>query len=198
MSHRNEVDDLQIGKVGEYLVCADLILKGHVAYPSEQGLAYDVVADVDGKLIRIQVKTTRGPVQKEEDFSTFVYVFNVRRCGKGGRKRLTEKDTDLIALVALDSGIIGYLPVGQATTCMSFRVEALRDQYGDVVNEKKRALICSLSTEGFSGAEIGRRLKLHKSYVCRVIRGEIPIKSVYNDRKRFLSDWPWEEVLNDK
>ena len=29
---------LQIGKAGEYLVCADLIMKGFIAFPSEQGL----------------------------------------------------------------------------------------------------------------------------------------------------------------
>jgi len=43
--------ELQIGKAGEYLVCADLILKGFIAYPSEQGLPYDVFLDIDGKLI---------------------------------------------------------------------------------------------------------------------------------------------------
>ena len=32
---------LQIGKAGEYLVCADLIMKGFIAFPSEQGLPYD-------------------------------------------------------------------------------------------------------------------------------------------------------------
>ena len=34
---------LQIGKAGEYLVCADLILKGYIAFLSEQGLPYDVI-----------------------------------------------------------------------------------------------------------------------------------------------------------
>src|SRR5574343_558670 len=53
------VDDFQIGKAGEYLVCADLILKGHIAYPSEQGLPYDVVLDANGRLLKVQVKTTR-------------------------------------------------------------------------------------------------------------------------------------------
>ena len=38
-------DDLQVGKAGEYLVCFDLIMKGFVAYPSEQGLPYDLVLD---------------------------------------------------------------------------------------------------------------------------------------------------------
>jgi len=37
------IDDMQVGKAGEYLVCADLISKGYVAYLSEQGLPYDVV-----------------------------------------------------------------------------------------------------------------------------------------------------------
>ena len=31
-----DISDLQIGKAGEYIVCADLILKGFVAFPSEQ------------------------------------------------------------------------------------------------------------------------------------------------------------------
>jgi len=54
-----EINDLQAGKAGEYLVCADLIVKGYVAFPSEQGLPFDVVLDVQGRLLRVQVKTTR-------------------------------------------------------------------------------------------------------------------------------------------
>jgi hypothetical protein len=46
---------LQIGKAGEYLVCADLILKGFVSFPSEQGLPYDVLLDTGEKLLKIQV-----------------------------------------------------------------------------------------------------------------------------------------------
>ena len=42
-------DDLQVGKAGEYLVCFDLIMKGFVAYPSEQGLPYDLVLDTGKK-----------------------------------------------------------------------------------------------------------------------------------------------------
>ena len=49
---------LQIGKAGEYLVCADLIMKGFIAFPSEQGLPYDVLLDNGKKLLKVQVKTT--------------------------------------------------------------------------------------------------------------------------------------------
>ena len=53
--------ELQIGKAGEYLVCADLIIKGFVAYPSEQGLPYDIVLDNGKKMLRVQVKTCEKP-----------------------------------------------------------------------------------------------------------------------------------------
>jgi hypothetical protein len=29
-----DIEDMQIGKAGEYLVCADLIMRGYIAYPS--------------------------------------------------------------------------------------------------------------------------------------------------------------------
>ena len=50
---------LQIGKAGEYLVCADLIMKGFIAFPSEQGLPYDVLVDNGEKLLKVQVKTPK-------------------------------------------------------------------------------------------------------------------------------------------
>ena len=52
-------DDLQVGKAGEYLVCFDLIMKGFVAYPSEQGLPYDLVLDTGNKMLKIQVVAPR-------------------------------------------------------------------------------------------------------------------------------------------
>ena len=46
------ITDLQIGKAGEYLVCADLILNGYVAFLSEQGLPFDIVLDYNNKLYK--------------------------------------------------------------------------------------------------------------------------------------------------
>lgn len=47
-------NELQIGKAGEYIVCADIIIKGLVCYPSEQGLPYDVVIDNGSRLLKCQ------------------------------------------------------------------------------------------------------------------------------------------------
>jgi hypothetical protein len=109
------VTDLDIGKAGEHLVCADLILLGHQAYLSDQGLPYDVVCDIDGRLLRLQVKTTRtirNVPQRKND--TPAYLFHIRRCGKGGRRSYDERDFDAMALVALDTKEIAYIKLAEA------------------------------------------------------------------------------------
>jgi len=133
----NKINDLQLGKAGEYLVCADLILQGYIAYLSEQGLHYDVVVDLGGKLIRIQVKTTATykAVPQRKKY-TPAYLFNARRCGKGGRQSYTDNDIDIMAFVALEERIIGYLLIESVKQTMHFRSKKFKYQ----TNEKGRYL----------------------------------------------------------
>ena len=71
---------LQVGKAGEYLVCADLIIKGFVAFPSEQGLPYDVLLDTGEKLLKVQVKTTEKPrLVQQRDNPLPAYIFSIKR-----------------------------------------------------------------------------------------------------------------------
>ena len=119
-----DTSDLQLGKAGEYLVCADLILKGFVAFPSEQGLSFDVVLAANGRLYKVQVKTTRKPIPvPQRARRTESYCFHVRRCGKGGRCSYEREDVDLFALVALDRRSIGYLRASEAKQTMFFLPE---------------------------------------------------------------------------
>lgn len=128
----NEINDLQCGKAGEYLVCADLILNGFVAYPSEQGLPYDVVMDYNGRLLKVQVKTTRGLRQlQQRKIPINAYMFNIKRHGKRNTKRTTETTCDLFALVALDTRTIGYMLNKHVKDTMNFRPEHLRGSYRD-------------------------------------------------------------------
>ena len=123
------VNDMQCGKAGEYLVCADLILQGFVAYPSEQGLPYDVVIDDRGRLFKIQVKTTRKPLTVPQRVSkTEAYLFHVMRSGKGGKERYTDMQVDLFALVALDVRRIAYVAKAEVKTFMQFRSYAAEYQ----------------------------------------------------------------------
>jgi hypothetical protein len=146
------VDDLQCGKAGEYLVCADLIIKGFVAYPSEQGLPYDVVMDYNGKLLKVQVKTTRGlrnlPQRK---IPVNCYIFNIKRRGKGNKQRTTENTCDLFALVALDTKEIGYMLNKDVKETMNFRATGLNGKYRD---------------ENINGQKIGRYLSDFKLEDC--------------------------------
>ena len=103
-------NNMQTGKAGEYLVCADLIIKGFVAYPSEQGLPYDVVLDYNGRLAKVQVKTVSKPsITPQREKVSYEYVFNMSKRGKNRQLRYSDEDVDLFAMVTLDTKKIGYL-----------------------------------------------------------------------------------------
>jgi hypothetical protein len=125
-------NELQKGKAGEYLVCADLILKGFVAFISEQGLPYDVVLDTGKKLLKIQVKTSLGnrkvPQRRTE---SQMYIFNIKRHGKNNIKRYIEGEFDLFALVCLTTRGIGYLTNKDMPETINIRADELRGSYYD-------------------------------------------------------------------
>lgn len=105
-----DVSDLAAGTAAEHIVCADLLLAGYRAFLADQNCPYDVAVDVDGRLVRIQVKATRCPrsiPQRREHVAA--YMWHVRRAGKGGRRVYDGSDFDLLALVALDIRRIAYL-----------------------------------------------------------------------------------------
>lgn len=104
---------LELGKAGEHLVCADLILSGYKAFLSDQGLSYDVIVDVDNKLVRIQVKSTLKAknVNSQGRNERICYSFQVRRRGKNGSQFLSNTDCDILAFVALDIKETAYFPI---------------------------------------------------------------------------------------
>lgn len=105
------VTDLAAGTAAEHLVCADLLLQGYRAFLADQNCAYDVAVDVAGRLVRIQVKATRGARALPQRVGQFpAYQWHVRRAGKGGRRVYGADEFDLLALVALDCRRIAYLP----------------------------------------------------------------------------------------
>ena len=104
-------NELQIGKAGEYIVCADLIIKNYIAFPSEQGLPYDIIMDSGKRLFKIQVKTTFCPrkvPQRNKD--SYAYIFNIQRHGnQNNLRKYNNTEVDFFALVALDSKQIAYI-----------------------------------------------------------------------------------------
>ena len=105
------ITDLAAGAAGEHLVCADLLLQGYRAFLSDQNCPYDVAVDVGGRLIRIQVKSTRQAKALPQRVGHHpAYMWHVRRAGKGGARTYGDGEFGLLALVALDCRRIAYLP----------------------------------------------------------------------------------------
>lgn len=100
--------ELNIGRAGQYLTMADLLLMGVQAHEAGEGANYDVIADVNGKLIKIQVKTTQK-VRVIRQGANPIYFFHIKRTGKHGNKIYDKNDFDCFALVALDIRKVFYL-----------------------------------------------------------------------------------------
>lgn len=105
-------DELQIGKAGEHIACADLILQGYNAFLADQGLPYDVLIDLDGHIKRVQVKATMKLSCPRKN-AQYVYRFQMRK----GRQRASNRTpispsiVDYYAFVVLDCRRVAYSPV---------------------------------------------------------------------------------------
>lgn len=117
-----EPTDLDVGTAGEHLVCADLLMAGFNAFRTDQTCAYDVAVDLGGRLIRLQVKSTRGPRELPRRTETrLAYQFHVRRAGKGGRRKYGADEFDLLGLVGLDVRQVAYVPPSLTRTIVQIQ-----------------------------------------------------------------------------
>jgi hypothetical protein len=161
---------LQIGKAGEYIVCADLILKGFVSFPSEQGLCYDVLLDTGKKISRIQVKTTQCPREiPQRNIKTLAYMFNLKRHGKLNRATYSENSIDYFALVCLDTMQVGYIKAIDGLRSMNFRVDTIRGTYYDEKGVVDYNSCIDLYKSIKNKSEIARRLGLDIATVHRYL-----------------------------
>ena len=180
-------NELQIGKAGEYLTCADLILKGFVAFPSEQGLPFDVVMDNGKRLLRIQVKTTEKPRTVPQRVSeSSAYIFNIKRAGKDGKSRYDENDIDLFALVCLDTMKVGYLVAKDMPETINIRVDSLRGTHRDEKGIRDYAIVKEMNKTIKSQSEIARRTGMHVSTVNRMLMDGF---EPYKTNARYFSDF---------
>jgi hypothetical protein len=163
--------ELQIGKAGEYLVCADLVMKGFVAYPSEQGLPYDVVLDTGKKIIRVQVKTCEKPrIMPQRAKDTLVYQFAIKMHGKHRNKMYGDDEVDIFALATLDTRSVGYVKGKDMKSTTNFRVDSLRESYYDEKGVKDYEKVIELHKTIESPSEIGRIVGISATMVCRMLK----------------------------
>lgn len=178
---------LQVGKAGEYLVCADLILKGFIAFPSEQGLPYDVLLDTGEKLLKVQVKTTeKARLVQQRNNPIPAYIFSIKRAGTNGKTRYEEKEIDLFALVCLDTMQIGYLTNKEMPTTINIRVDALRGSYYDEKGKQDFEKVKELNKTIKNQSEIARKLGLQVAVVNRYLKNGF---KPYKTNARYFSDF---------
>jgi hypothetical protein len=160
--------EMEIGRAAEHLVVADLIVQGYRAFLTDQGLPYDVVVDVNGRLHRLQVKATcrvrnvNAAKRTAHLGERFAYTWHVRRGGRKGRKRLSDSDCDIIALVALDMKRIAYIPVSACGTCVNMRLEPEPGSFGYTISEFEK-LAPALEGKPKSLMLYGRRAAIRRN-----------------------------------
>lgn len=127
--------ELTIGRAGEYLVLADVLLHGYQAFETGQGVSYDMIIQHEEHLIRTQVKTTQAIKTWGSSIyqkTTPSYHFHIRRAGKGRKRIYNKNEFDLFAFVLLDANKIAYLPIGSINGVGSV---TLRDRQLKYYNE---------------------------------------------------------------
>lgn len=191
-------NELQIGKAGEYIVCADLIMKGLIAYPSEQGLPYDVVIDVDGKLLKCQVKTTEKPREiQQRNKKTFAYIFNIKRHGKNGIRKYTKNEVDIFALVELENRTSIYITNDKMPDTINIRIDKLKGTYYDEQGIYNHELIQRYKKIGFNQSGTAHQLKLNISTVNRMWQdGYKPFKTNARYWSDYFREVKWFKCLN--
>mgnify|MGYP002738007242 FL=1 len=117
------VNTKAIGNVGEARVLSELISLGiPVCLPFGDNERYDLVADFNGRLVRIQVKTV-GVLSKNGKVAT-VPLCSARPSRKGSAGIKYTGDVEFIAAVILPWDCVLLLPVEDDTTLtMAFRRE---------------------------------------------------------------------------
>ncbi len=106
--------ELQLGKAGEHIACADLILQGYNAFLADQGLPYDVLVDFRGRIYKLQIKATTDLVKVHRNSSP-VYRFQIKQ-GKNQsqiRTPISPDVTDFFAFVILNHRKVAYIPVNK-------------------------------------------------------------------------------------
>lgn len=102
----HQSSQLALGRAGEHLAMFDLLTHGIKCFLTAQGINYDIVAEINGKIVKIQVKSTEKPTLLSK-YKTPVYKFSVRRSGSDRIYGLDE--FDVFALVCLDTKTVCYV-----------------------------------------------------------------------------------------
>lgn len=114
-----ELSSQQKGIVTELAVATYLLKLGYnVSQPFCQDSKYDLIVDVDGKLLRLQVKTARLASATSITFNCRSTTTNVRNCKS---RRYSDKDIDYFATYWDEK--VYLVPVTECSTSKNLHLE---------------------------------------------------------------------------
>ena len=179
-------DKFQLGKAGEYLTCADLLLKGFNVSPAGETLPYDLLLDTGEKILRVQVKTTETyRTTNQWRGVSGAYVFSIKRKGANSEKKYDDNEVDIFAVVTLDTMQIGYIKNKDMPTTINIRVEKLRGQYHDEKGIANQRMAMELNDKGFTVKEISRELNLSDSSIRNYLKRDF---KPFITKAKYMSD----------
>lgn len=102
-------DALKVGKAAEHLVCADLLMRGYNVSLASQGSPYDAIVEVDGELLRVQIKSSQWTrnINASGRNERQAYSWRIRDAQCDG-DNILKTTADIIACVAMDIMMVAY------------------------------------------------------------------------------------------
>ena len=170
---------LRVGRIGEYLTAAELeALSVKCDIVSQAG--FDILAWHDNGPIRVQVKSTLRPGMVCKSRKTPTYNFCCSYSGKNAM--LTDKQTDIIALCAIDIKRIRFIHVSE----ISGKNHRLRvDMFDEELLEKQ--------TWGQSVKKFTESQAVYNDGSTRRTRGERGVLPSKSKSDRSYDDEDWQE-----
>ena len=102
-----------IGNIGQAKVIAKFVELGVPVYsPFGEGYITDLIADFNGKLNRIQIKTT----ENLHDDSYMIWKITHQDGYHGNRKKYTSEEVDYFAVYCIETDILCLVPYENAQT----------------------------------------------------------------------------------
>ena len=128
------ISTANMAAAAEHLVASDLLMLNYPVSVAGAGLPYDLIAEIEGAMVRIQVKSTAKP---RKDGKRSGYIFDGRR-GYKNSSRLGLKsykgEVELLAFVAMDIRRVIYRAPGSVSNRLTVSKKAFVHESGGWFN----------------------------------------------------------------
>lgn len=181
-----QLDKFKLGKAGEFLAGAHLLLKGFNVSQAGETLPYDLLLDTGEKILKVQVKTTDTyRITNQWRGVSGAYVFGVKRKGHNSKKRYEDNEVDIFALVALDVMKVGYIKNCDMPTTINIRVDELKGKYHDEQGFIKQKEAKELNDKGLTVKEICEKMQLGNTSIRNYLKDDF---KPFVSKAKYMSD----------